>query len=208
MLREEESPTVRVCVVGAGISGLRAAGLLASQGFEVTILEARDRIGGRIHQAHLSEAFVDLGASWIHGTNGNPLVQLAAATPSTTLPCGPVHSIFDVDGQYLDRSLSGDLYKKVWDVISAACHFSKTRYADIPVETTLKDYFTSQVEVLLAQEFEQDVANQKRLLLLIAEMWGAFMGADFETQSLKNLWVDEGVEGGVYPCSLPLHTRC
>lgn len=37
-----------IIVVGAGISGLRAASLLVRHGVEVTVLEARDRIGGRI----------------------------------------------------------------------------------------------------------------------------------------------------------------
>ena len=37
-----------VGIVGAGISGLRCADILLSRGFEVTILEARDRIGGRV----------------------------------------------------------------------------------------------------------------------------------------------------------------
>jgi monoamine oxidase len=37
-----------VGIVGAGISGLRCADVLLSQGFEVTILEARNRIGGRV----------------------------------------------------------------------------------------------------------------------------------------------------------------
>jgi hypothetical protein len=37
-----------VCVVGAGISGLRCADILLQQGFQVTMLEARNRIGGRV----------------------------------------------------------------------------------------------------------------------------------------------------------------
>jgi monoamine oxidase len=40
-----------VCVVGAGISGLRSAELLISAGFKVTIFEARDRIGGRVRSS-------------------------------------------------------------------------------------------------------------------------------------------------------------
>ena len=37
-----------VCVVGAGVSGLRCASLLLENGHNVTIIEARDRIGGRV----------------------------------------------------------------------------------------------------------------------------------------------------------------
>ena len=37
-----------VCIIGAGISGLRCAEVLAQQGLKVTILEGRDRIGGRV----------------------------------------------------------------------------------------------------------------------------------------------------------------
>jgi monoamine oxidase len=62
-----------VLVIGAGISGLAAARALADKGFQVTVLEARDRIGGRIHSA---DGF-DYGAHWIHGTEGNPLTNLA-----------------------------------------------------------------------------------------------------------------------------------
>jgi monoamine oxidase len=42
------SEKVRVGIVGAGISGLRCAEVLLQKGFQVTILEARDRIGGRV----------------------------------------------------------------------------------------------------------------------------------------------------------------
>ena len=39
----------RVCVVGAGISGLRCAEVLLENRFDVTVLEARNRIGGRVN---------------------------------------------------------------------------------------------------------------------------------------------------------------
>ncbi|MFM9077931.1 MAG: FAD-dependent oxidoreductase [Solirubrobacterales bacterium] len=39
----------RVVVVGAGMAGLSAARVLLDRGFKVQVLEARDRIGGRVH---------------------------------------------------------------------------------------------------------------------------------------------------------------
>jgi monoamine oxidase len=66
-----------VVVVGAGAAGLAAAQQLAEAGFEVKLLEARERIGGRIWTADLDGSPVDLGASWVHGTDGNPAAELA-----------------------------------------------------------------------------------------------------------------------------------
>jgi CubicO group peptidase (beta-lactamase class C family)/monoamine oxidase len=68
-----------VIIIGAGMSGLSAANQLQENGIEdVLILEAQDRIGGRVWTDTLGESIaVDLGASWIHGELGNPLTELA-----------------------------------------------------------------------------------------------------------------------------------
>ena len=66
-----------VIVIGAGMAGIMAARTLQDAGGNVTILEARDRIGGRTHTDHSLGTSVDLGAAWIHGPNGNPLTPLA-----------------------------------------------------------------------------------------------------------------------------------
>lgn len=63
----------RVVVVGAGMAGLVAARLLRDSGFVVTVLEARDRTGGRVWTDDRLGAPLDLGGSWIHGVEGNPL---------------------------------------------------------------------------------------------------------------------------------------
>jgi polyamine oxidase len=73
-------PDQDVIIVGAGISGLAAADHLAKAGYKVLVLEARDRLGGRIHTWRSNQdpkRFVDLGASFIHGIYGNPIVKLA-----------------------------------------------------------------------------------------------------------------------------------
>jgi heterodisulfide reductase subunit A-like polyferredoxin len=45
---EGRDKSFHVCVVGAGFAGLRCAEILLEEGVRVTILEARDRLGGRV----------------------------------------------------------------------------------------------------------------------------------------------------------------
>src|SRR5690242_21363003 len=58
-----------ILIIGAGAAGLAAARELSAANFNVIVLEARDRIGGRIH-THLNSqlsAPVELGAEFVHG---------------------------------------------------------------------------------------------------------------------------------------------
>lgn len=66
-----------VLVIGAGISGLAAAKKLKEKGFNVIVLEAQDKVGGRLRTNRSLGVAFDEGASWIHGTNGNPITNLA-----------------------------------------------------------------------------------------------------------------------------------
>lgn len=66
-------------VIGAGIAGLSAARLLEAEGLSVVVLEARDRVGGRVTTDRSAGRITDLGASWIHGIDGSPVAAAAAA---------------------------------------------------------------------------------------------------------------------------------
>lgn len=70
------APLPRVLVVGAGIAGLTAARLLHDTGFEVTVLEARERLGGRIWTSSDFGVPSERGATWIHRAEFNPLTPL------------------------------------------------------------------------------------------------------------------------------------
>lgn len=63
---EEQSDVI---IVGAGVAGLAAAVDLDRAGIRVLVLEARDRIGGRIytHRDVLSHVPVEFGAEFVHG---------------------------------------------------------------------------------------------------------------------------------------------
>jgi monoamine oxidase len=67
---------IDIIIIGAGIAGISAGFELVKKGFKVLILEARDRIGGRIWTNDKFNIPLDLGASWIHESEGNPLSQL------------------------------------------------------------------------------------------------------------------------------------
>lgn len=120
-----------VCIVGAGMAGLRCAELLIRGGLSVTIFEARDRIGGRVSSFRstnmelidsVSSKFFawtndgpvnaiaydfkksansDRGCNQIHGTHNNPFVKLATETATVTFLSKDVHSIFLKDGKHL-----------------------------------------------------------------------------------------------------------
>ncbi|WP_223211231.1 MULTISPECIES: NAD(P)/FAD-dependent oxidoreductase [unclassified Synechocystis] len=73
-----------ILIIGAGLAGLAAAQSLMKQGYTVRVLEARDRLGGRTWTSNYwDDAPLDMGASWIQGTEGNPITELAEkiATP-------------------------------------------------------------------------------------------------------------------------------
>jgi phytoene dehydrogenase-like protein len=59
--------TYDVVVVGAGMAGLTAARSLAEAGLKVLVVEAQDRIGGRIWTRHVGDEAIELGAEFIHG---------------------------------------------------------------------------------------------------------------------------------------------
>ena len=72
-----------VVVIGAGVAGLAATRRLRAAGVTVTLVEAGPQIGGRARTVTFAGAPFDLGATWLHAAQRNPLVALA--TPEDRL---------------------------------------------------------------------------------------------------------------------------
>jgi len=97
-----------VVVIGAGLAGLAVARQLQDAGRPVVVLEARDRLGGRVHTSRLWPQWpMDLGASWIHGLKGNPLTGLAREAQARWVETSYDSSLsLDAKGNAVSRDVS------------------------------------------------------------------------------------------------------
>ncbi|HEV7550161.1 MAG TPA: NAD(P)/FAD-dependent oxidoreductase [Candidatus Angelobacter sp.] len=95
-------------IIGGGIAGLTAARHLTEAGQRITLLEAHDRLGGRIYTQHTAQFPVELGAEFVHG-RPQEILGLAA---EAAVPIVPVQGSFrrKIKGQWQD---SGRLMAKV-----------------------------------------------------------------------------------------------
>ena len=100
-----------VIIIGAGISGLAAAEKLHQKNYNILILEARDRIGGRIWSVKPWGSNLDLGASWIHGIDNNPLSKLIEQGTIKTLATS--YNSEDLERKLNDMVLYNDKGKKI-----------------------------------------------------------------------------------------------
>lgn len=94
-----------VLIIGGGMAGISAASRLLTKkpSLRVGIVEARDRIGGRIHSIWRGKSRLDLGANWIHGVEGNPLMDILPEKRSRPFGMFP---IIGPDGRPIENKRS------------------------------------------------------------------------------------------------------
>jgi monoamine oxidase len=162
-----------VLVVGAGMAGLSAARSLADAGWPVRVIEARDRIGGRVYTNRDWGVPLEMGASWISGTSDNPLMELARKAQAQLIPTdyyGWAKLAVDPRRQPLDYHpkhwrrfverardrVDGGSLGAVVDAAAASAELSDSDHAQLAfyIATEIEDEYAASADQLSAKTFD------------------------------------------------------
>ncbi|XP_024528986.1 probable polyamine oxidase 2 [Selaginella moellendorffii] len=193
------SPTV--LVVGAGISGLAAARMLHKAAFKVTVLESRDRIGGRIYTDFSFGFPVDMGASWLHGVcQDNPLASLIGrlrlplyrtSGDDSVLYDHDLESyaLFDTAG----NQIPPQLVTRMGEVFEALLEETKKVREEFAQDMSLKQAFS--IILKRRPDLRQEGLGHRVLQWYLCRLEGWF-AADADKISLQSWDEEELLEGG------------
>lgn len=140
-----------ILVPGGGAAGLMAAFTLAKAGKTVTVLEARDRVGGRIHTVHhpFSEP-TELGAEFIHGNLPLTLKLLKQAGLGK-------HPVDFEMWHFKDGSLvQSHEFIQNWDALLEKLNSLEQ---DMPMSTFLEHYFSGEAFITMRQQIADYVSG-------------------------------------------------
>ncbi len=172
-----------ILVIGAGLAGLAAARSLQQAGRQVVLIEARDRIGGRVCPAPLAGAMVELGAYRLQSPEQNPLLALFAKADLDLRPEEPgqfllYHGKRRLDAETLRRE-RGRIRRALW-------HWHRKLHELAPQE----DLASAVRRYLLARHGKD---ADPLIWEVYRDEWAAESGADPEQLSMAHfLQHDEG----------------
>ncbi len=197
----ERSVETEVAVVGAGIAGLTAATALVRDGLDVVVLEARDRVGGRVWNTEIGGEANELGGQWVAP------YQSAMHAMLEELEIGLFPSFRDGDHVYIDPAGHahsyqghdaplGDASERAYAEADAKLDaLAKELDPEAPWEhPDARELDTITFEDWLRREVSDDVARD----LLRSWLAGGFLAKPAHTFSLlQGLWMIAGA-GGTY----------
>lgn len=164
----------RVLVVGAGIAGLTVANALTTAGVDCVVLEARDRIGGRLDTVDVAGHPADLGGAWIHHPEGNILSDWLdlAGVPTIVDPTGTRFSGADMAERrrLTNQELVHVGYAALEPIAGRVAADLVAGRADQPVDRVVDDYLAE----TLASGAERDRLRQLMAALVEMDAAGPF----------------------------------
>lgn len=140
-----------VIIVGAGLAGLACGRVLQQNGYRVTIIEARTRLGGRVYTSRSFGTRVDFGASWIHGVEGNPLADFVARELPQLKMCRSEDenaTLYDANGKPIPHEVLFEAYTTHMTNIEAMHSELSSTYGEsspcpVSLSQALTDYFSN-----------------------------------------------------------------
>jgi polyamine oxidase len=179
-----------IVVVGAGVSGLTLARALHDAGRDVVVLEARDRIGGRVWTADVGGAPTDMGASWIDGASEtNPVYAAMTQLGVTVTPdTDPVRAVWDEGFGWLEK-------RDVAPVIVGALNFAY-RAEEIKAAVGPNQSVGVGIDAWLDQQADVLMDDNRRRTRFFARWFAEdSYGGSADVQSLDWFFKDEDYEG-------------
>lgn len=198
----QTSTLPHIIIIGAGISGLAAAKTLFPYRCRLTVLEARDRIGGRAYTNHSHGIPIDCGASWIHGfSDENPLTAVAKRGGLRTYTGGESLSFNKRGGEPMPDEYAEELNGELFDLLYAARTYVKKNWHTIPLTMSFEDF----IEMYLKDLEKKDPASWTREkiadLRSLSLYFEGYDATENVKQSLKYLDTEIRFEGE--NCFLP-----
>jgi len=154
-------------ILGGGISGLSAASHLASRGVsQFKLLEARNRLGGRIMTFQIGQTRTELGANWIHGVLGNPLYELAVQNGLLkSVPDQKPQNVVATteDGKRLPFNILQEVYEAYFWFFKRCEEYFICKYDPPEGVKTVGDHIELEVNIYL-QKFAPGQRRARRLV--------------------------------------------
>lgn len=187
-----------VIIIGAGLSGLTCANRLKSHPeIKVVVLEAENRIGGRLYTYN---GVYELGGSWVHGIDGNdnPLVKIAEKHSLTFLPTAKYNymmgAVYEAKSSPGQRSISDEEILDsllVFDIdgteftraeLEQALRLYRLTYASIQKRAQKMDNRHVSLDAVISEIFSNELQGltprERRLLDWMFWRIGAWVGGE------------------------------